>query len=606
MRKHLYFITIIVIMIIAIISQILVTYSSVTHADANNGVLDIQNESMSKSITLNGQWEIYKDMLIGTDNIDVSSTIKSYVNLPTNDFKAFKKFGYVSYRMIIENVTPGEYYNIALDEVNGGYAVYMNKELIITNHKINKGTISVNLDTPTEQYQASSSTIEIIVEVSNYESNFTGLKNAPIFSTRKMFNRDFLLDLVFKVILIGGLIFAIIYHFIVVGIRNKNLSAVFFALSCFALMLSLVTYKSTYSYVINKTYNIYDIYNYYINFICLYLSSIFLYFNIRSLSKDTRRFFYDYSVLFLSLIVVVIPLFISLRNFLNLIFIFNSINTLILFFTFYQSIKSYKKNKLMMYLSISLIILVIASVYDTLIHYNLIFFNKSIYYIVFFISTFTFTSISSTNYEQELSNVNELILLNEKIRDTEFTFLNSQIQSHFIYNTLNSIQSLCYTNPTKAGELIEDFSMYLRTRLEFNKMPILIAFEDELENIRTYINIEKQRFGKRINVSYNLLVGEFKVPPLTIQPLVENAIKHGISKKREGGTIIITTQEDHNYIYVSIADNGVGFDLKNLPEKQRVGTQNIKHRLHLHLNATLEITSQVNEGSIATIKIPKK
>src|SRR5690554_6272254 len=208
MRKHLYFITIIVIMIIAIISQILITYSSVTHADANNGVLNMQNESVSKSITLNGQWEIYKDMLIGTDNIDVSNTIKSYVNLPTNNFKAFKKFGYVSYRMIIENVTPGEYYNIALDEVNGGYAVYMNKELIITNHKINKGSISFNLDTPTEQYQASSSTIEIIVEVSNYESNFTGLKNAPIFSTRKMFNRDFLLDLVFKVILIGGLIFA--------------------------------------------------------------------------------------------------------------------------------------------------------------------------------------------------------------------------------------------------------------------------------------------------------------------------------------------------------------------------------------------------------------
>ncbi|MFA7367768.1 MAG: ATP-binding protein, partial [Bacilli bacterium] len=116
----------------------------------------------------------------------------------------------------------------------------------------------------------------------------------------------------------------------------------------------------------------------------------------------------------------------------------------------------------------------------------------------------------------------------------------------------------------------------------------------------------KQRFGKRINVTYNLLVGEFKVPPLTIQPLVENAVKHGISKKREGGTIFISSTEDNNFIYVSIADNGIGFELKNLPEKQRVGTQNIRHRLNLHLNATLEINSQINEGTIATIKIPKK
>lgn len=606
MRKHLYFITIIIIMISAVTLQIIVNSSSVVHADIENANIDLKDHDFKKSVTLNGDWEIYHDMLIATDNIDVTNTMKTYTNLPTRDNSSFKKFGYISYRIVVDNITPGEYYNITLDSINGGYALYMNKELIYTNNKLNKGDQPINLGVPIEQFQAETTEVEIIIEVSNYESNFTGLRNAPIMSTRKIFYKDFFLDFVFKIIIIGGLLFSIIYHFIVVGIRNQNSSAIFFALACLSVMISLITYKSTYSFVINRVYNIYDYFNYYIHYISLYLGSIFLYFNLRFTYKKNKNFFYDYTVIFLSAIIVIVPIIISLKSFLNFVVIFNSINTLILMITLGFSLKNYKNNKLTVYLSITLFILSLTSIFDTLVHFNLIYYTEKIYYLVFFISTFTFTSVSSTNYEQELSNVNELISLNEKIRDTEFTFLNSQIQSHFIYNTLNSIQSLCYTNPTKAGELIEDFSMYLRTRLEFNKMPILIAFEDELENIRTYINIEKQRFGKRINVTYNLLVGEFKVPPLTIQPLVENAVKHGISKKREGGTIFISTTEDKDFIFVSIADNGVGFELKNLPEKQRVGTQNIRHRLNLHLNATLEITSQINEGTIATIKIPKK
>ena len=149
--------------------------------------------------------------------------------------------------------------------------------------------------------------------------------------------------------------------------------------------------------------------------------------------------------------------------------------------------------------------------------------------------------------------------------------MNTQIQSHFIYNTLNSIQALCNTNPHKASELIEDFSMYLRTRLEFNKMPILIDIEDELENIRTYLNIEKARFGNRVNYQYNLKVGDFKIPPLTVQPLVENAVKHGISKKKGGGTVTISTFSDDDFIYIVVEDNGLGFDPELLSEK-RVGT----------------------------------
>jgi sensor histidine kinase YesM len=182
--------------------------------------------------------------------------------------------------------------------------------------------------------------------------------------------------------------------------------------------------------------------------------------------------------------------------------------------------------------------------YDLLSDANVIRYTEEMSSGLYILFSFIYSSVLAFMRESEISSVEQIIQLNKKIRDTEFTFLNSQIQSHFIYNSLNSIQALINTNPEKAAELVEDFSTYLRTRLEFNKMPQLLNIEDELENIRTYLNIEKARFGKRVNYVYNLKVGDFMIPPLSVQPLVENAVKHGISMKKNGGTITISTYDE--------------------------------------------------------------
>ena len=137
-------------------------------------------------------------------------------------------------------------------------------------------------------------------------------------------------------------------------------------------------------------------------------------------------------------------------------------------------------------------------------------------------------------------------------------------------------------------------------------MPNLINLEDEIEHIKTYINIEQTRFGDNIKCVYDLQITDIKIPPLSVQPLVENAVKHGVSKQVGGGVIILSTYEDKRNVYIRVKDNGLGFDVDKLKDSKRVGFNNIKDRLSLYLGATIKLESKIGVGTVVTITIPKK
>ena len=137
-----------------------------------------------------------------------------------------------------------------------------------------------------------------------------------------------------------------------------------------------------------------------------------------------------------------------------------------------------------------------------------------------------------------------------------------------------------------------------------------IPFKEELEHIKNYCDIELLRFGDKIEIIYDTEFVEFNVPSLTIQPLVENAIKHGVTKKAEGGKVLLSTRLLDDYYYVIIEDDGVGFDPQNpdyTPDDNHahVGIQNVTHRLKTMVNAEISIESQIDIGTKITIKIPK-
>jgi sensor histidine kinase YesM len=185
------------------------------------------------------------------------------------------------------------------------------------------------------------------------------------------------------------------------------------------------------------------------------------------------------------------------------------------------------------------------------------------------------------------------------IKDANAKIMVSQIQPHFVYNTLSSISTLITIDPEKAQKALDEFADYLRMNFSTLTANRLVSFEDELKHIETYVQLEKLRFNNRVNVIYDIKDSHFNVPPLSIQPLVENAIKHGILKKIEGGTVTIKTYETDDAHIVEVMDDGVGFVINDVDFKsnKHLGLNNIKYRITTMCKGDLNLYSEPNKGS---------
>lgn len=202
----------------------------------------------------------------------------------------------------------------------------------------------------------------------------------------------------------------------------------------------------------------------------------------------------------------------------------------------------------------------------------------------------------------------QLAKKDKELNEKRIAIMVSQIQPHFMYNSLNSIYYLCDKDVSRAKQAISDFSEYLRHILGSIDRTTPIHFEEELQNVKNYLNLEQMRFGEDLNIVYRIECTEFLVPALSIQPLVENAVKHGICQKEDGGTVILSTKETEDCFEVVINDNGAGFDPEQKLDdgKMHVGIQNVRYRLLAMCNATLAIKSKPNEGTTAIVRIPKE
>lgn len=181
-----------------------------------------------------------------------------------------------------------------------------------------------------------------------------------------------------------------------------------------------------------------------------------------------------------------------------------------------------------------------------------------------------------------------------------------QIQPHFIYNTLGTIERMCLKDPGKASDLVRNFSLYLRGNFSELDSVTPIRFAEELKHVEYYVNIEKVRFPD-MNIEYDVETTEFVLPALSVQPLVENAIKHGLMRLETDGTVVIRSYETPTHFCVEVKDDGVGFDTSlHIDEKKHVGLGNIRGGLKGMVNGDLILESKLNIGTKAVIMIPKE
>lgn len=180
----------------------------------------------------------------------------------------------------------------------------------------------------------------------------------------------------------------------------------------------------------------------------------------------------------------------------------------------------------------------------------------------------------------------------------------TQIQPHFLYNTLSTIQALCRIDPEKAFDTTEKFGLYLRQNIDSLSQPNLIPIKKELEHTKLYADIEMIRF-QNINVEYDIKDETFSVPALTVQPIVENAIKHGVRIRKEG-LVKVHTHKTDNFHEIIISDNGKGFDTSHQlkAEEGHIGLYNVEERLAKMCRGTMSIDSRIDEGTTITIRIP--
>lgn len=194
-----------------------------------------------------------------------------------------------------------------------------------------------------------------------------------------------------------------------------------------------------------------------------------------------------------------------------------------------------------------------------------------------------------------------------ELSDSKVKLLMGQIQPHFIFNSLLAIQELCTEDPKKAEGAVQDFAVYLRSNLDAMGSTRMIPFTKELEHIRHYLSLEQADPNETFQVEYDLAVQDFCVPPLSVQPIVENAVRHGMAMRDSGGVITIATREDARSYSIIVKDNGYGFDsaTQEQMERKSVGLDNVRMRLAAQCNGSLEIDSG-EIGTIVKIRIPKK
>ena len=193
-----------------------------------------------------------------------------------------------------------------------------------------------------------------------------------------------------------------------------------------------------------------------------------------------------------------------------------------------------------------------------------------------------------------------------ELKESRISIMLSQIRPHFIYNTLGTIERMCLKDSQKAFELVRNFSLYLRGNFSELESVSPIRFEEELKHVEHYVNIEKVRFPD-MSIEYDIKAKDFVLPALSVQPLVENAIKHGLMRLETGGTVTISTYETASCFCVEVKDDGVGFDTSMaVDEKKHVGLRNIRGRLKAMVNGELVIESNPELGTKAVIMIPKE
>lgn len=606
-------ITVIVCIILPFISY--VNPSFFNNLKITSAIVNVKGYDFSEgeSVLLAGEWEFHWGKHLISQNIK-NSQPDLYVEIPSSwtDYEIngeqLSNGGIASYRAYIKNLDSTQPMIVGVQNLPGLCRVYIDGNLVFSNRSLYGGKSDVDLHTEPIVLEKNADMHEIVVEVDcDYSS---GLTSAPVLSDYSQYQDDFLGSIAVRFMLVGIVAFFCIGA-VAIGIMRKDMSdQIWLVLLCVTFIFRMLI--SNEGYIIS--HNFFGDMNYEIMMSLIYVSTYIIKLcmlmhlvNVLGL-KISNITLSLISVLFL--ICAFIPYF--TYDYIYISEAYMWIQSVAYFFDGYMIYKlsdaTIKKKKFAVLYLIFYCITSAALVTDNL--YINGYISGSVSFVMpigcfLFITLMLFVHISDTlNTYKKAQRAAEL---EKELSELNITLMISQIQPHFLYNALNTIKYLIKKDPKTAESAVVKFSNYLRSNMDSLTQKEPISFEKELEHVKNYAAIEQLRFGDRLKIEYEIGVVGFTIPPLTLQPIVENAIKHGVNQRPEGGTVTIKTSETQSHFIISVEDDGVGFDVdeKKNDGRSHVGVSNIRKRLEEIMYADIEIESEIGGGTVVVIKIPK-
>ncbi len=577
--------------------------------DLVNGVIDFTGYDISETYVkqhMKGEYEFFYNRWIVEENDDSECDAK--VSVPHHykdtviDGKRLSNDGYSSYRVYVKGLPIGTKIWFINNNFVGGFYAYINKELVVKygtraktgNCKSNGG------DDMTKEYVVESvKPLEVVFEVSSsYQGGLTSPCRLVINTLGRNPTSQYLTNN------IGYLVFGLVIALLIVSfIININLTKRDFSFSLFMIMLTFMTFFSidvywrVLSIVKTNTYNPII----FINLLICIMISFSLYYHLVQSKKINGNKWYLISMSIVSAVSIVLY-FILIGTFYQVIpLMLTLLNFMILLPPLSCSFVDGKKICLAFILIALVLMLYFSLTFFDLENIMIAGLEQSISYIMLplvgmVIILYRISTVSNTKkYIRVLEE-------EKKLESIKIDVLKEQIQPHFIFNCLTSIQGAYQEDNKKGEEMITMLSKHLRSNLEASSSD-LVPFEVELNNILNYVSLENMRRAKECDLLLDLDVVDFALPPLTLEPFIENAIQYSKVEEKENGFISLSTKKDNDMIIIEIEDNGEGFDVDKVKDSS-IGLRNAKERLSLTLHATTEITSKILEGTKVSIIIP--
>lgn len=571
----------------------------------------------NKDIYLSGEWEFFKGKYIVSDKL-TDSIPDLYVQVPSSwtsyeiNGKKLDNSGKASYRAYIKNLDAKEPYVITVPNVAGqcrvfvdGVCVYSNRAIDNTGGEISIGAYAQSVLPDIEE----GVTHEVVIEMNcDYSS---GLTTIPVLSEYEHFQSHTISGIALRYLLIGVVLFFAVAMLLLNIMRKDSDVKIWLIVLCMSFIFRMLVSNTGYL----ASYKFFDNINYEIMMSLVFVSTYIIKLSMMMhLNEASRLNIQQNTIVFISalfLICAFVPYFLYDYIYVAQSYIWlQSVPYLLDIVMIFQLCKSIvKKHRFSGIYLAAYCITAGAIIIDN--YYINGYISKTVSWImpaacIIFIGCMVL--IHFIQAVEAFSKASDAERLARELSEMNMTLMLSQIQPHFLYNALNTIKYLTKKDPKAAETAIVKFSNYLRANMDSLTRKEPIPFEKELEHVENYVAIESLRFGNRLNVEYDINYKDFSIPPLTVQPIVENAIKHGVNQKAEGGTVKISTFEKNESSIIIIEDNGVGFDVNSKPADNRshVGINNIMIRLREMLNAEVEIKSVLNEGTKITITIPKE